>query len=252
MDLTRFELLCNDPIYIAGVGNLKIPTLREIRRIGYENYKLLCQYLSVDLKMFLDITELKAQYDLLDNKGKEINTLFNLIVNNREFREMYANIFSFFIVEDVYYDKKSMSYIVWDTSNDKHTIVGMINNENFNYVQNCLLQINYLNITDNPPKKYKNKRAKRLAEKLEKHQEELNKNKRHNNLTFGDMVSKFCIDNRSGINILNVYDLTIYQFLDQFHEHAYIKQLNIQDMIYANSVQFSDATLYDPQMWLKK
>ena len=89
MKLDEFELLCDEPIYIDGVGNIKIPTLRDIRKIGYKTYEMLCTYLSVDLQKYIDITGLREQYDKLSDEGKKVNTLYNLIIHNKEFAEIY-------------------------------------------------------------------------------------------------------------------------------------------------------------------
>ena len=298
MKLDEFELLCDEPIYIDGVGNIKIPTLRDIRRIGYKTYEMLCTYLSVDLQKYIDITGLREQYDKLSDEGKKVNTLYNLIIHNKEFAEIYYLIFSFFISENITFSGETETFefyrtdIIEETINEpiKNTeskagrffrllfkkidflnlfnhksdttnvekkskkenvvVTGVISNDNFDLVRNCLLQINRVKIneTDDKPVKYKNETARRLAERMAKAEKS---KQEKDNMDFGKMVSKYCADNKNGINISNVWDITIYQFYDQFMQHNHIRQSDIQDMVYANTVSFSDLKAYDSQLWLK-
>ena len=116
-----------------------------------------------------------------------------------------------------------------------------------------LRTINHIEIRDVEKKeeqKYKNETARKWAEKMAKAEEE-KQLKRENNLSIGKMISKYCTANKNGINILNVYELTIYQFLDQFAQYNHIRQSDIQDMIYSHIVSFSDLKDYEPQLWLK-
>lgn len=297
MKLDEFDLLCDEPIYIDGVGNIKIPTLRDIRKIGYKTYEMLCMYLAVDLQKYIEITGLREQYDKLSDEGKKVNTLYNLLIHNKEFAEIYYLIFSFFISENITFNGESESFefyrtdIVEETINEpiknaeskagrffrllfkkidflnlfnhksdtinvekinnkeKTVVTGIINNDNFDLVRNYLLQINRIKINEKPVK-YKNERARKLVEKIEKAKAEQKKSK-NDEMEFGKMISKYCADNKSGINMLNVFNMTVYQFFDQYIQHNHIRQSDIQDMVYANTVSFSDLKAYDSQLWLK-
>jgi len=294
MNIDEFELLCDEPIYIDGVGNIKIPTLREIRKIGYKTYELMSNYLAVDLKKYIDVTGLREQYDKLSDEGKLVNSLYNLIIRNKEFGEVYFNIFSFFISENIKFNTETEAFEIYkietyeeksnetigtkvanyikvlfkkvdilnlfnhklddkkNTIQEKQVITGSINNENFDLVRDCLLQINCIKEVkiEKEPVKYKNEMARKLAERMEK-AEKSKQERNKDNMSFGKMVSKYCADNKNGINILNVYNMTIYQFLNQFMQHNHIRQSDIQDMVYANTVSFSDLKDYDSQLWLK-
>ena len=258
MQLDEFELLCDEPIYIEGVGKIKIPTLRDIRKISYKTYEMLCGYLSVDLNKYIDITGLREQYNNLNSQDKAINTLYNLIICNKEFREIYYIIFSFFISENLKFNTVTESFELYKVEfdeiklNKNQIITGIINNENFDLVRDCLLQINRIKEVeiDNEPVIYKNEMARKLAERMAK-AEKVRQEKNKDNMNFGKMISKYCADNKNGINLLNVYDMTIYQFLDQFTQNNHIRQSYIQDMVYANTVTFSDLKDYDSQLWLK-
>lgn len=297
MQLEEFELLSSEPIYIEGVGNIKIPQLNDIRKIGYKTYETLTSYLAVDLQKYLDIKELREQYDKLSDEGKAFNTLYNLIIRSEDFGEVYNLIFSFFIsgnmtfnVEtesfefyktetyeetdseniklskskiniffrqlfkriNIFSHKSDTSTIIKPLAKEKQVLIGVVNNDNFDLVRDVLLQINKLKEiqTSNEQPKYKNEMAKRLAERMAK-AEKAKQEKSKDNMSFGKMISKYCADNKNGINILNVWNMTIFQFYDQFAQHNHIRQSDIQDMVYANTVSFSDLKDYDSQLWLK-
>jgi hypothetical protein len=79
LELEYFELMCDEPICIEGVGDIKIPTLRDIRKIGYKSYEMLTSYLAVDLQKYLDVHNLKEKYDSLSDEEKLDNSLYNII-----------------------------------------------------------------------------------------------------------------------------------------------------------------------------
>lgn len=260
MELSYEDLIGNTPVEISGIGHIKIPKLQEIWDIKYKTYELLCNYLTVDLNKYLELTGLTEKYKSLSDEGKIVNTLFNLIIKNKEFRDMYLSIFSFFIIERVKFDANKLAYITYYTEIDKETKkektinVGKIDNSNFNEIRRYLMQINYMKSQvqeDTQPKKFKNEFARKLVERMEKASAEKAKKASSNGLTLGKMISKYCAVNKNGINMLNVFNLSIYQFYEQWIEHNNIRQCDIQDMIYANTVTLSDIKAYDSQLWLK-
>lgn len=283
MELTEFELLSNESIYIEGIGNFKIPTLKDIRKIGYKTYETMANYLSIDLKKYLELTDLTERYSELDEESKQKNTLYKFIINTDEFLHIYCIIFSFFISENFRFNQKNNSFEFYKTDIHKEikkienknifkrffnlfkknteeivetikeeTIIGSINDENFDLVRDILLQINKIKVIEKPVEelKFKNENAKKLYERMQKNKE-ASEAKEKNDFNLGKMISKYCADNKNGINILNIWNMTYLQFLDQFSQHNYIRQTNVQDMIYANTVSFSDLKAYDSQAWLK-
>jgi hypothetical protein len=241
LELEYEDLLSKEPIYIEGVGHIKIPLLSEIFKLRYKTYESLCAYILVDLNKYLEV------YKISNLPVDDEYCFYNLIMKNKEFIDMYLYIFSFFIIENVAFDNKNKCFV---TFTDDNKIVGKIDKFNFNIIRKYLLQINYLKFqhVETEQVKYKNETARKLAEKMAKANE---KKESKNQLTFGKMISKYCADNKNGINFLNIYDLTIYQFYDQWMQHNHIKQCDIQDMIYSNTVSFNDVSAYDSQLWLK-
>lgn len=246
MDISYEALLFENKIEIDGVGFIKIPKLSEILKIKYSTYEFMCNHLVVNKEKYLDMYNLKDEYESLSDEKKQLNSLFNMIISNDEFRKIYLFIFSFFISENIEFDYNNISYVLF---NDSYEIVGKIDGSNFEDVRNCLLKINFLKVEEKVEEEtYKNETARKWAEKLAKAKE---KRENKDKLSLGKMISKFCADNKNGINILNVFDLTIYQFYDQWIQHKYIRECNIKDMIFANTASYDDIKSYDSMLWLK-
>ena len=56
----------------------------------------------------------------------------------------------------------------------------------------------------------------------------------------------------NGINILNVWDMTYYQFMKMFLEYRMGRQADINDMMAANSFSFKNSKDYNPMEYMNK
>ena len=133
--------------------------------------------------------------------------------------------------------------------------IGKINDDNFEEFRNFLQVILGIKSEKEIEKpKYKNKLAQRIAEKLAKHQSE-KKGKQtssDDDYTLPNMIVKYCTHNKVGINILNVWDMTYYQFMKMFLEYRMGRQADINDMIAANSFSFKNSKDYKPMEYMNK
>jgi hypothetical protein len=254
--LEHFDLIDNEPIYIDDIGTLSPPTLRKIKKLTFNVYQLYLFYATIKLNNYLEKTGLKDEYEKLDDLQKKDYSLYKLIIFDERVLHIFEELFNFFMIENVDFNKQTNTFVVWNyyyndkTDENVKCVVGEINNDNFDDVRTYIAELNHLIDTDVKPEKYKNDRARKIMEKINKGKAELNKKSKYT-LDLSHEISKFCADNKNGINILNVWDMTIYQFYDQFGEHSYLKQCDLQDKIYANTVSFSETSDYDPQMWTK-
>lgn len=241
MEYNHDSLILAKSVEVDGVGFIKIPTLDEIwNAIGYDRYTRMCSIIQADKNKFCKILKLDDIY----------SSLYSFIVSNVDLTRIYLEIFETFIGE-VYFDKELLCFCV--LKSDKP--IGIINDSNFEDVRKCLLIINKIIIKSEneeaQPIKYKNEMAKKLHERM---QQAESKNKKNNEMQFtmAKMISKYCANNNCGINITNVQKMTIYQFWDQWDENIRGRQCSLNDMIYSNSVSFSDLKSYDPNEWLKE
>ena len=70
--------------------------------------------------------------------------------------------------------------------------------------------------------------------------------------TLSNMIVKYCTHNKVGINILNVWDMTYYQFMKMFLEYRMGRQADINDMMAANSFSFKNSKDYKPMEYMNK
>lgn len=245
MKLELFDLLDKEPIVIDGVGTLKPPTLREIKKLG-DLYNLYVVLLLIHPKDYIKTFNLSNVY--LDINTESL-TIFDLIEENEDVARQYLSLFSFFFIEEVVFNKIFKYFIL----RNRDSIVGYIDKNNFEDIRNCIAQLNYLKTEEELKQpKFKGKKARQIAETIAKAKERSKKdNQNILELTLAQKISKYCADNKNGINLLNVFDMTVYQFYNQFIQHNYIKQCDLQNAIYANTVNITDIKTFDPNLWLK-
>lgn len=234
----NLRLLAGLPIHVNGVGDIYTKTLKEIAEIGESKYNQFLSILTVDIKD-LDVDEESKQKLEEDN----INTFIILLSQCKndqsgEFKEMVENALSFFIGQEVVLILNAGVFYVGDKER-LQTIENLDNeclltNDNYEEFKRILLSQNCIK---EKKEKYKpaNKKAKRIAEKLKQSKEVINeqKSKSGEKLDLYDLVSAFSAYSNS-VNIIDVWDLTFYQFNDQFQRTQLIEdyEISIQSLLH--------------------
>lgn len=253
MTIEYFNLIDNEPFYVEGIGTLRSPTLRNIKRLGYDRYNYYLSLLVITLQEYMEI--ISKQRDCSEiSLNTKYHTLYDIIIEDDNFMRLYLDIFSFFFCENVCFDKNSNEFVIVNEietlNGDKElSEVSRFSEDKFEIVRLCLSQLNHLKLTEDKPVKYKNERARRIAEKLTK--SNLQKGYSEPKLDLPHSIVKYCSINKVGINILNVMDISIFQFYELWEEAVKLRHINIQDMLYAHSVTLSNPKDYDAQQWLK-
>lgn len=194
--------------------------------------------------------ELEDQYNTLDEKGKEMNTTYNLLLYNNI--NLLFSALSFFVDDAFEFDKESLSFITYHIVDGEKQVIGHIGNDNFEQFRTEVKHIlGLVNQEDEQEQKFKNNTAKKLFEKMRKHAKE-QKKKQDENYTLDNMVKKYCTHNKVGINILNVWDMTYYQFITMFNEYRNGRQCDFNDMMAANTFSYKNSTDYKPLDYMKK
>lgn len=233
-------LLSGSPIEIPDLCKVYPLTINEIKNITTIKYN---QYLSC---LCIEKNEIQK----IINNNEDIN-VFEFIIVNCIYHEDYKNLFldalKCFIRENVGLSDIGL-YI--DRKEEKK----FINENNFNDIkkiiklQNCLVDTTEDNY--NPV----DERARKIVEKLKKDKEKRKQIKQSesqnddNSLTLFDLVSILAAYGNN-INIFNIWDLTFFQFNDQFNRMKILKDFNINVQILMNTTKPEEVEI---QHWLSK
>lgn len=228
LKLDYFDLISPEPIVIDRVGSITCPTLRDISKISYYTY---CMFLSC-LKQKTD-----DYFEMIKEKGISIDE--NLIINSSKFdliildeylRKIIINAFNFFFIEDVVFDNKNSDIC---TFNQDGNLIGVINKDNYTDVINVILQRvrSYSKLDDEEDilLKAKNKRGRKIFEKIYKERKKKQKtkvSKGDDGQTLPNIISSVSAFSNN-TNYVQIWDLTVYQLYDLFDRLTLIDQYNI-------------------------
>jgi hypothetical protein len=215
--INRLRLLRGKPILVPQIGYLHPLTLNEIDSLTEEIYNL---YLLI-LTQEPDIEGIET-YDMI----------IDLCFEDKKNAMTVCLALSSFFKENIAYipnnEDKYSSYFYLDIKNNENKYI--INKRNYEQIKFILKAQNCIEEKKN--KKYKTESEKRKAEEIEikirKAKEKINKAKMMNNenLELVDLISVFSSISES-YNLLNVWDLTIYQFQNQFQRLQMIESYDI-------------------------
>ena len=184
-------------------------------------------------------------------KIKITMSLYSPVYTNSE---LLFGLINFFIKDNVEFRKDDLSFHVYieETDNDgkiSRNEVGVINSDNFDVFRNEVLKILGLKQIETKKPKYKTERARLLAEKIAKAKSQLPKaTKQDENMAFDNLIKKYCTHNKVGINILNVWDMTFYQFNTMFSEYNVGRQMDFNDAMASNTFSYKESSDYNPML----
>lgn len=232
----ELKLLRGKPIDI-GIGTIYPLTLDEINQIGYSKYNFYITLLLIDKDSLK-----KADVDISDFSSFDI--IYQICLVDKQFKENYFNMLEIFFKETI---QIGNGFFYFGNLNEKRIIF----RDNFNQIIEILKQINNITTKDeelNPA----DARAKEILEKRKKAREIVAKvkNAEDNNepLTLADLVSILCA-NGNNINLLNVWDLTFYQFNNQFNR---MKMLEDYDINIRSLMAGADPSKIELKHWMSK
>lgn len=227
LNLDYFTLLSPEPVSFQNVGSIKSPTLREVSRIGYMTYQGYLSLLLLDTKSYLSALKLHGitQYESMN--------FFDILIYDKSLRTSVCNALNFFMTDDVSFDEEHNVFFTFNSPVEGHSQkqpTGIIHSENYADVTDVILQrVNIRrNNTDYENVKIKNKTAAHLLEKIKKGSEKSRK-KEDKKLSLANIISSLASHHKS-INMINIWDLTVYQLYDQFNRQRLNDCYDIQSL----------------------
>ena len=235
-----FDMLSGEPLWLEGVGHIKSPLLRDIcpsSGIGYKQYNLYLNFLSWEKKHLLKYDKL-MQYRGASKLDREQFEVFDIATLLKQTRELYRGVLSFFIVENIVWDEANRRFAVCvNGEDDKQIVIGEINRDNFDHVRKIILQSNFIGLDkDEAPIQHSSERSKELWERAQKYLEEQAKTNDKDSKPeyhISNIVSKLCAAHPS-YNLLNIFNLTIFQLYDSFFQFGYLRSSDLNERIFSN------------------
>lgn len=244
MKLSYFELLSPTPVQIENVGGIISPTLRDIAAIGYNTYQYYLSILLMDLKSYLAMIGQSETYHLMSDEEKSHINMFEIFLANEQSSILLQRILNFFIKEDVIYSHTRNGFTVQENGKN----MGAITKDTYPLLCDLICQRSCVKTNRQEDlSKVKSKKALEIMEKLQKGKAERAKQTKSDiNMELGNIISAVANKSQS-LNILNIWDLTVFQLWDCFTRLSSNNIYDIQSMSVAawgNKDNYFDATAW--------
>ena len=259
MELTYFQNISPDPVYIPKVGGIISPSLKDISTIGENLYQTYLNVLLMDSKTFYTMVGHTEEYEALPDDEKMQLNIYELLIGDVNSVKLLEDTLNFFIKEDVIYESEYETFAIKGNvvikeqgeMAEKYLTIGIISKENYHIVVDVICQRNNIKTKDTTdPSKVKNKKALAILQKIKKGAEKMAKTaKVDENMELGNIIS--AVANRSqSLNIVNIWELTIFQLWDSF---ARLTNNNAYDINAASVSAWGDKDKkFDFNGWFKK
>ena len=233
------------------------------------------------------VLDVKKQYEELDTEEKLSISFYDLLMYDELLICSFIEAFNFFFEEEVDFvvngneiTDAQFSFITYNkidtpqkiklkNGNEYSTIktnrelVGVINRSNFKDVVDIILQRNSVQreeeITAEDLTKVKNKnKVMQLMEKMKKGQKQLDKTREKkreekgiaSDTELANIISCVAAKNHNGLNMINIWDMTIYNLYEQF---KLIRENNMHDAETLSVYVWGDeSNKFDIDAWFKE
>lgn len=220
--IDKGRLIRGKNIYVNGIGTFKQMSLDVI----FEDLDIYYSYLNFIVVSIEDYLKSIKQEELISGFKQHGLTMLDICTNNEEEKQWLIDALSYFFVGEVYFDS---GFIL--KSPDQECL---ITRDNFPIIKNVIKEINGLKVDSKEEETYSNDKAREIAEKLKKAKEEISKNSKDGESTKLDCITSSVSARHPSLNLLNIWDLTVYQLYDQYNRLTLVDSFNIGSMHYAN------------------
>lgn len=230
MKLSYFQLLSNDPVDI-GIGHIKIPTVKDRRKLGEFAWWTYAVYSSMTIDNFYEAV-FPEDYDKflsLPYEDRIKVTIFDIM--DIPSIQIFVDIFNFYFEEEVIYDIPSKEFHLYkylNVENEetkelelKKILVGKITRKIFQSALDIISQISNINqekTREDNLSKYNEKEDPVMFAFIKKRKKLKKKSnqKQDPKYDIGNIISIVSAYGENNINCLNIDDITIPQLYDQF------------------------------------
>lgn len=246
-EIPRDYLLANSPFVCQGIGTMQSPVLRTIFDGTTDN--LQTYYFA---KALLDDSRenvIKILNSISESfPTAEKTSIFDEIIKTENRRNLFAKVLSLFFINRIGFEGSVNAFVLLPTDETDNTLQGYINNDTFDLYLSIIGQL--LHDTKSLPEKQEDYSGKppEVLKALEAFKKYENQEKSDNSkdYTLQNIISKMCISG-SGYNLLNIYDLSIWQLLDQFQAYSQNRISRITE----RSFSIWGGEDFDFGLWLK-
>ncbi len=244
MKLDYATLISPYPLPLDQIGNVKSPTLGDIwnPRTTWQIYNLYLQFLLMTPQIYcgkLNPASAKWYQSLSEEEAARLS-MFDLITADSYLQHSYEKLFDFFFVETVRWDDVHKLFVLSDDWNEEPAATGIIDRNHYPMVCDIILQRCGIQSSDTAPdiSTVKNKRAREILKKLQKGREmRAKKSSPKGDMELPNLITALAAKSNS-INFTNIWELTVYQFYEQFKKEQTNVYFDIQKMsvaAYGNS-----------------
>lgn len=252
MTLDYIDLLSPNPLVVEGVGRIRKVKLEELQNdgehIGLPFYISFIYILGANKKTAKEILKTLGDYsDALIEKISSQTDVYDMLMMSTTTIRAMLDALSFFICEDIKFDPSSNTFIVYKTKEGQIEQVGIVDKNNFADVRDVILESNCLSYNakaDVEAVSDDNELLKKWKE-AEAMNQDLQQKTDTEDAAFGNVISKLCASN-VGINFENVWNLTVYQAIDQLQQLGYLRNVELAE----RSFSIYGGEHYDANEWL--
>lgn len=214
MKLSYFDLLSPSPVVIPDICSIISPKLKDIAAVGSSTYQYYLSLLLMNIETYFKIIgHADTNENIIETDSGQMN-LFNILFSDEKAIFLFQSALQFFIYEKIVPSQDNNCFIVYDKNERR---IGMISSENYTLVCDVIRQRNHFQSdAQEDLSKIKNKKALEIAKKLQQGRTKKKAlGKTNDNMELGNIISAVANKSQS-LNILNIWDLTIYQLWDCF------------------------------------
>jgi hypothetical protein len=238
MNIDYLDLIGFEPLYLEKTGSIVSPLLKDINKIGIITYNFYISLMLMTPKQYL--TSVKGN---LNDDKLLLSNLYDLISDDPDIKKLFVKAFDFFIMENVKYSNEFNMFFTYNGMVDEENNLlptGVIKKENFDLIRDIILQRNHIVRNNTDSGKIKKKKSFEIYNKILKGREELNKvknKKQDSEMELGNLISALA-SNHNSLNIINIWDITIYQLYDQFERQINKNVFEVQ----GNAIAFNGSS----------